>query len=109
MQMVQIVCCPNCGSPAERYHSEHSHSPSEKGSSSIRTQCNHCDYLMVTCAQTGRVLEAYAPGIPFVASVRSKSVEAVPVSPMLNPTVEPIVTATETRATVRKPHPLLTP
>ena len=49
------VCCPNCGNEAERYnlHPE----------SLTRTQCPRCDYLMVTCAKTGRVLEAYAPGI----------------------------------------------
>ncbi len=50
---VQRVHCPTCGGPAERYHL--------KESSIIRTQCDRCDYLMVTCAKTGRVVEAYAP------------------------------------------------
>ncbi|MGG6293258.1 replication restart DNA helicase PriA [Leptolyngbya sp. AN02str] len=54
MQVVQVVHCPNCGSKAERFQTAHNH---------LKTQCAVCDYLMVTCAQTGRVVEAYAPGI----------------------------------------------
>lgn len=49
------ICCPNCGSCAERHHLE--------AEQLIRTQCPTCDYLMITCAQTARVIEAYAPGI----------------------------------------------
>jgi uncharacterized Zn finger protein len=54
------ICCPNCGSPAERHilHKEQM----------LRTQCPACDYLMITCSQTGRVIEAYAPGIEFELS-----------------------------------------
>ncbi|EKQ69854.1 replication restart DNA helicase PriA [Leptolyngbyaceae cyanobacterium JSC-12] len=48
------IYCPNCGSPAERHTLT-----KEK---LIRTQCHHCDYLMITCSQTGKVIEAYAPG-----------------------------------------------
>ena len=55
MEMLQIVRCPNCGSEAERYH--------VLSSQLTRTQCSICDYLMVTCSRTGRVIEAYAPGI----------------------------------------------
>ncbi|MGC1307249.1 MAG: hypothetical protein WA885_08475 [Phormidesmis sp.] len=50
---VQRVHCPTCGSPAERYHLPES--------GTVRTQCSHCDYLMTICAETGRVIEAYAP------------------------------------------------
>lgn len=50
---VQRVHCPTCGSPAERYHSTEA--------STLRTQCSRCDYLMVSCTKTGRVIEAYAP------------------------------------------------
>ncbi len=54
-QSVQIVRCPNCGSLAERHWlQEHE---------LTRTQCEVCDYLLVTCDRTGRVIEAYAPGI----------------------------------------------
>lgn len=76
MQTIEMVRCPNCGSPAERYHSS-SHQ-------SIRTQCPECDYLMTTCARTGKVIEAYAPGIPFAR-------------------------VSETLEVDRKLHPLLTP
>ena len=55
-----IVNCPNCGGHAtRRYLSEQS---------LVRTQCPHCDYLMITCSKTGNVVEAYAPGL--VASRR---------------------------------------
>lgn len=55
MQSQQFIC-PNCGSSkAERYY--------VADLELIRTQCPSCDYLMVTCASTGKVVEAYAPGI----------------------------------------------
>jgi uncharacterized Zn finger protein len=57
MRTIQVVRCPNCGSQAERHHIL-------QGSPLTRTQCPSCDYLMVTCARTGKVVEAYAPGIP---------------------------------------------
>lgn len=53
---IQAIRCPNCGRPAERHHL--------LDVRLTRTQCPTCDYLMVTCAQTGKVVEAYAPGIP---------------------------------------------
>lgn len=56
MQMVQAIRCPNCGDMGERHFIT--------SRQIVRTQCPHCDYLMITCAQTGRVIEAYAPGIP---------------------------------------------
>ncbi len=55
MQSIQKIRCPNCGSEGERYHLTES--------KLIRTQCPTCDYLMVTCSDTGKVIEAYAPGI----------------------------------------------
>ena len=51
----EIVHCPNCGSHAERQHIQESRV--------IRTHCDACDYLMVTCSLTARVIEAYAPGL----------------------------------------------
>jgi hypothetical protein len=52
------ICCSNCGSDrAERHYIA--------DLELIRSQCPVCDYLMVTCAATGRVVEAYAPGISF--------------------------------------------
>ncbi len=55
MQTVQAIHCPNCGSTAERHFL--------LLQQLTRTQCAACDYLMITCTDTGRVLEAYAPGI----------------------------------------------
>jgi hypothetical protein len=52
------ICCSNCGSDrAERHYIQ--------DIELIRTQCPACDYLLVTCAATGRVIESYAPGIAF--------------------------------------------
>lgn len=50
---MQRVNCPTCGGSAERYRS--------LSDSLVRTQCDRCDYLMVLCEDTGRVIEAYAP------------------------------------------------
>ncbi|EDX85659.1 hypothetical protein S7335_3362 [Synechococcus sp. PCC 7335] len=50
---VQIVHCPTCGRAAERRY--------VAKTSQVRTQCDSCDYLMVSCAKTGRVIESYAP------------------------------------------------
>jgi transposase-like protein len=58
MQNIQQIICPNCGSPsAERHHLI--------DSQLSRTQCHDCDYLLVTCQRTNRVVEAYAPGLDF--------------------------------------------
>lgn len=55
MQTVQKIHCPNCGSEGERHYIS--------DSQLTRTQCQNCDYLMVCCTLTGKVIEAYAPGI----------------------------------------------
>lgn len=60
IQTVQTVRCPNCGSFAERHYLSETQL--------VRTQCSTCDYLMITCSSTGRVIEAYAPGINFPPS-----------------------------------------
>lgn len=54
MKAIEKVHCPNCGSQAERHFVVQD---------LVRTQCSFCDYLMVTCGKTGKVIEAYAPGI----------------------------------------------
>jgi len=55
MPVVQKIRCPNCGSEGERHYiSSHQ---------LMRTQCPACDYLMVSCTRTGRVIETYATGI----------------------------------------------
>jgi uncharacterized Zn finger protein len=55
MQIKQEVRCPNCGSYAERHYFIKSNV--------MQTQCPVCDYLMINCSRTGKVIEAYAPGI----------------------------------------------
>jgi predicted RNA-binding Zn-ribbon protein involved in translation (DUF1610 family) len=52
---IQSVRCPNCGSLAEREYITRSQI--------VRTQCPSCDYLMILCSRTNKVIEAYAPGI----------------------------------------------
>ena len=54
MTKTQIIHCPNCGDRATR-------TVTENGIK--RTSCECCDYLLVQCANTGKVIEAYAPGI----------------------------------------------
>lgn len=55
MQILHKIHCPNCGSAAERHY--------VTDRQLTRTQCSTCDYLMINCTRTGRVVEAYAPGI----------------------------------------------
>ncbi|MEM9271946.1 MAG: hypothetical protein AAGA80_03130 [Cyanobacteria bacterium P01_F01_bin.143] len=63
MSITQLIRCPNCGSFAEKNHLENH---------IMRTSCNSCDYLMVQCAKTGKVIESYAPGINYVMSTASR-------------------------------------
>ncbi|MGD1901968.1 MAG: replication restart DNA helicase PriA [Geitlerinemataceae cyanobacterium] len=47
--------CPNCGRSAQRIF--------VRDSNVVRTQCSSCDYLLVLCSETGRVIETYSPGM----------------------------------------------
>lgn len=51
----QSIRCPNCGSHAQRHY--------YKANQLVETSCPTCDYLMINCATTLKVVEAYAPGI----------------------------------------------
>jgi DNA-directed RNA polymerase subunit RPC12/RpoP len=55
MQTKQAIRCPNCGSHAERHY----HTLSQL----TQTQCPACDYLLITCSRTGKVVETSATGI----------------------------------------------
>jgi uncharacterized Zn finger protein len=55
MYQIQKIRCPNCGSQGERHY--------VTSSQITRTQCQTCDYLMINCTRTGKVIEAYAPGV----------------------------------------------
>lgn len=57
MEIKQQIRCPNCGSHAERLFFTNN-----KNNQITQTACPVCDYLMINCTVTGRVLEAYAPG-----------------------------------------------
>ncbi|ELS32483.1 MULTISPECIES: hypothetical protein [Pseudanabaena] len=54
--MIESIRCPNCGAIAERHHLSYL--------AQIKTQCDRCDYLLITCTRSGHVLESYAPGLP---------------------------------------------
>lgn len=77
MRVTQTVRCPNCGSLAQRHHlSGHQvadlNCPEKRA---IQTECSVCDYLMVTCAVSGSVIEAHAPGIAIPKKPWSSSAE----------------------------------
>ena len=54
MTKTKIIPCPNCGNRATRQI---------VNGTLKRTACEACDYLLVQCLKTGKVIEAYAPGI----------------------------------------------
>ncbi|MFN5516489.1 MAG: replication restart DNA helicase PriA [Cyanobacteriota bacterium] len=47
----QIIHCPNCGSYAHRRHLPQLHI--------VETACPACDYLLISCEKTGKVVESY--------------------------------------------------
>lgn len=57
----QTIYCPNCG---DRNAQRHKCSETNI----LRTSCYNCDYLLVQCSKTAKVIEAYAPGIDFIKS-----------------------------------------
>ena len=61
----QTIYCPNCGDRATR---------SLIDKEIERTSCDGCDYLMVQCLKTGKVIEAYAPGINSYCAIDPVSV-----------------------------------
>jgi hypothetical protein len=61
MAIIQSVRCPNCGKFAERLYLPLI--------AQVQTQCAACDYLLISCTRTGKVLEAYYPGINFQHSL----------------------------------------
>ena len=62
-----MVRCPNCGKFAERHSFNKLLSDyiDNQKKSAIKTECKHCDYLMIMGSYDGKVVEAYAPGISF--------------------------------------------
>jgi hypothetical protein len=69
------IYCPNCGSLAQRHLFDEGAAicqscPDQQVS---QTECPSCDYLLVMCWKNGKVLEAYAPGIPVVTELLTSS------------------------------------
>ncbi|MGA7934613.1 MAG: replication restart DNA helicase PriA [Kovacikia sp.] len=63
MDTLMVVRCPNCGSLAQRRLSDHLPGYQACPAQQVaQTECPVCDYFIVMCWQTCRVLEAYAPG-----------------------------------------------
>ncbi len=73
--MIESIRCPNCGAIAERHHLAYL--------AQVKTQCEECDYLLVTCTRSGHVVESYAPGLPSVP-LRMKPI-AVRLTPFAQP------------------------
>lgn len=66
----QTVHCPNCGNLGLRQQFLLEHEVCTE------TACPVCDYLLVSCHRTGRVLDSYiclGEGIPLQASVKQYS------------------------------------
>ncbi len=61
----ETVCCPNCGSQAQRRYfiSQEAAYRVCQGYQVVQTECDTCDYLMVFCSHNGAVVEAYSPGL----------------------------------------------
>jgi len=55
-EIITTIPCPNCGAQAKRIIVDNQ---------IVQTSCRSCDYLMVSCVRTGKVIEAYAPGINY--------------------------------------------
>ena len=66
MTKTKIIPCSNCGDRAIKSIDD----------SIKRIACRSCDYLLVQCAKTGKVIEAYAPGVKFDRVNSSVSVPA---------------------------------
>lgn len=83
--IAQVICCPQCGSSARRLYFTSAHSAHLKcpGGLVNQVECPSCDYLLVSCAVDGQVVEAYADGISTYQrsyTITSKPAEAVPCS-----------------------------
>ena len=82
MNNIQNIYCPNCGNSSARRRYFASATASKcSGELVNQIECPACDYLMVTCALDGRVLEAYSPGL----SVFSVKAQTRPHSVSLSP------------------------
>lgn len=65
MQTSQVIRCPDCGSLAQRHYLmiDRQVGTTTAQHRLIQTECASCDYFIVTCADSGNVIEACAAGI----------------------------------------------
>ena len=64
MQEQLMVRCPNCGSFAKRHLLNHQVTATSQKVDSpqvIRTECPHCDYLMMICLKGKEIISVYSP------------------------------------------------
>lgn len=73
MTVTQSVRCPNCGNVAERLYIPLI--------AQVETKCNACDYLLVSCTRTGKVIEAYYPGLNYQKLVNSAVPKLINIPP----------------------------
>jgi ribosomal protein S27E len=99
MAIIETVRCPNCGALAERHHL---HMLAQ-----VKTQCDECDYLIVTSTRTGSVIEAYAPGIYASQIMKRQTIEVAP--PVTKPEVARKVATTPQPQMPQRPGIELTP
>ena len=71
MQKKLMVRCPNCGSFAQRHLLSHhvTTKPSKANAPQvIRTECPHCDYLVMICQEDEEIFSVYSPVMSLFAS-----------------------------------------
>ena len=70
MNRTYTVRCPDCGSLALRTHLNNRVEP-RRGRAiddeTIETECPSCDYLLVTCSVSGKVLDAHSSTTSVIA------------------------------------------
>lgn len=59
----KAIYCSNCGHQAQKSYVD------SENTKVIETTCPHCDYFMAQYADTGSVIEAYAPGLVPLSAV----------------------------------------
>lgn len=71
MDLIQRIRCSNCGNYGQRRYLQHK--------KTIQTSCSNCDYYMEIGSETGKVIEAYAPGIYFRVDSLKTAVNSIAV------------------------------
>lgn len=88
MDINRTIPCPNCGGAANRRYfiSNEAIYHRQKGARIIQTECPVCDYLLVMCSLSGRVIEAYPSSTsPKTRHLTSSPKKSSQVFPLLKP------------------------